>query len=288
MDPPQTVIQLPESVSRVAWVPNKPLLTVASCDGYISHLDYDGTQVASAPIKRPGTIWCLAYAPDGHTFAVTVDGTIQIWKADLSSMMEYPQTCSCITGLAWAPDGSQIVAVSSLGRICIWSAALDSERAITPPARGSDRVASVAYAPDGSQFVTAGATTDICIWSPQGALRRRLQNACAYESSVDYCPTGRFFLTIGPDQTLDLWRPDGTPIRRIATTSKKIQEATYTPTGSHIVSTDTSSDDAMLWDVDGSASRPIAASSHALEVIRHPDGTKMGTRTNNRLLVWRV
>ena len=77
-----------------------------------------------------------------------------------------------VTGIAFSPDGKQIISGSDDQTICVWDA--HTLKQIGQPLTGcSDWVTSVAFSPDGKQIVSGSGDQIICGWDAHIRSRER-------------------------------------------------------------------------------------------------------------------
>jgi eukaryotic-like serine/threonine-protein kinase len=123
-------------------------------------------------VVAPREITCIAYSPDGGSFASGTAGddpTIQVWDAKTGR-----ETAACrghahqVTRIAYSPDGRRLASGSDDRTVKLWETATGQE-VLTLPAHPAG-VEAVAFSADGRYLASADWRKDIKIWdaSPLG------------------------------------------------------------------------------------------------------------------------
>ena len=140
------------------------------------------------------------------------DGTVRIYQIADDKVDKMPidfqvfTKAVAVTTLAFAPDGSYLVAGGDNGKVLLVDPATGDVR---KSLNGHDlRVATSAMSPDGKRFVTAGLDNVVKLWDADGKeVRRWAMPPLAAEqgglvNQLAFTPDGRFVLTANANTTL--------------------------------------------------------------------------------------
>ena len=121
-----------------------------------------------------GTIWDIAYSPDGSQFAVA--GGIGIWIYDAFTNTELTLLTghnTWVESVVYSPDSKTIVSGSRDGTVRLWDAATHT---LKNTLTGHDGwVESVAYSPDGRTLASGSYDGIVKLWDmPTGTLKNTL------------------------------------------------------------------------------------------------------------------
>lgn len=182
-------------LAAVAWSPDRSSLASVGADGIVVYqLDAIGRPIGSRRLEgHVGTVWAVAYAPDGRLLTGGADGTVRTWN---------PATGACkLVWKAWDDGGSVwALAVSPDGRFVtvggvdprsgpnlhnqprIWDRKTGKVVATLRGHRGG--VTAIAYAAGGDRVATSSYDSAARVFATDGSARRTL--AVADEVSAAY------------------------------------------------------------------------------------------------------
>ncbi|KAH8113773.1 hypothetical protein DFH11DRAFT_274412, partial [Phellopilus nigrolimitatus] len=227
---------------------------------------YEGIRSSTPHLYISALSWVPSDCYTAHQFCpsfsnqhLVLKGKDSVWKDDERTMHtegtalrtgETVGHLSCVTSVAYSPDGRQIVSGSWDETICIWDA--QTGKAVGEPLTGhSDWVRSVAYSPDGRHIVSSSDDNTVCIWDTQTgkAVGKPLPGHSDLVTSVAYSPDGRHIVSGLSEGSICIWdaqtgKAVGEPLTGH---SDWVRSVAYSPDGRHIVS---GSDDntVCIWD----------------------------------------
>ena len=148
---------------------------------------------------------CLS--PDGKYFAFVPlsDKTIQVYGLSTDNYFyKELKTISDINSVAFNPDGKNIVAATSSGKIEIWD--WGKGECVNTLDATSTSYNSVCYSPDGKSIVTASVDSLVRIWNVEsGKCTKMLRGHNGPVLSASYSHDGKYVVSSSKDGTVRIW-----------------------------------------------------------------------------------
>jgi WD40 repeat protein len=169
----------------------------------------DGSAALTIP-HWPGpvdSLECVAYRPDGHTFAVGGwSDTVAIWLAEGhpgAPLALLPSTK--VHSLAFSPDGKYLAVGGYNGVVVLWS--LDEQKVVREMPEQLTQVLSVAFSPDGNRLAAGSENDTIVLWTRQPNWRRLLvlTEHQAPVRTVLFDHAGEMLFSASEDGTIRRW-----------------------------------------------------------------------------------
>ena len=210
--------------TKVEFNADGSLLALGFSDGVTEIYDMVGERIS---MSTSGTddVFSLAFSPDGSRLAVGYfDGKIALWDTRTGELVskitahergivetlwagsasgetEYAQG---VTGLAFSPDGMQLVSTGRNPGIAMWDVASGSQLGIFEGHVG--QVNDVAYHPDGSLLATVGDDSRVILWDVASfGVARILGGHFSEAVSLNFSADGTQLITGGKDGAVNLW-----------------------------------------------------------------------------------
>jgi WD40 repeat protein len=197
-------------------------------------------------------VTALAFNPAGDQLAAGGGATVQLYALDSpESIAELSGCGGIVTGVAFRPDGQQIVASCNDRTVRLWNT-------VTGSADGTlkghtNPVQTVAFSPDGSVFASGGYDGSIILWND---LTQRpiatLTDTGQWVISLAFRPNGGMLAAAQRDGIVDLWNADGSGLIKAIPRQYGGVDAlpiAWSPDG-HVLAIGSSDGTIQLWNVD--------------------------------------
>ena len=263
-------------VNDAAWDPSGQRIVSTSYDDNTIRV-WDAHSGATL-MKCLSGMSTAAWSPDGtHVAAGGLWGNdTGIWTLGRPCDEARMLPIGNVVHAAWRPGGAQLVTVTRLGDIEVWSAAGDLIWERSGDGLENDQgvqINDVEWNADGSRFVTASndGTARVWDWSgkagTQRAVAAELKRGGPEVRSVAWnpAPNDARIVTALADNTARVWDGNtGRELARLKGHSLPLNGAVWNPTGTRIVTT---SDDATAWVWDAQGVQQSVLVGHTGQVL---------------------
>jgi hypothetical protein len=256
------------------------------------------TQFRAALEEGAGPVHVLAWSRDGKTIATAgQDGLVRLWDVgEREVRLALAGHKRPVRGLALAPDGSWVVAVSDdkAAHLRAWDATTGEERFTFKAPKGVFQ--AVAASPDGRTIATGGTAGkdvgEIRLWDAgTGTDRGVLHGHVGEVVALAFAPDGRTLASAGSkDNDIKLWDLAG---RREVWTSaghaKRVNAVVFAPDGRTLASA--SRDGSVrFWDAaSGEGRQPFTGDGRDIRSVAFsPDGHTLATASGDLAKLWGV
>jgi WD40 repeat protein/DNA-binding XRE family transcriptional regulator len=232
------------------------------------------------------------FSPDGSLLAGISGNTIKIWDAATGrELLRLDGHTDWVMGLAFSPDGKQLVSASLDGTVKIWSL-LPGAESVTVMSPAASFGTRVAFSPNGSMFATNGGEGSATLWDAQtGEPRLTVQGHSMEVLSVVFSPDSTRFATGSLDGTAIIWdTANGKKLFTLTAHADGVRDLAFGPEGSLLASGGFDGT-TKIWDVKtGKLIREITGHQGlVLGVTFNPDGTRLATSsTDATAKIWNV
>ena len=153
-----------------------------------------------------GTLWCIAFSPDGTRIAITQDRYIRSRNIQTGEEVSLSGHTSDVYFVAFSPDGKHIVSASGDMTIRICNAGT-GEMVLGPLEGHRGMVYSALFSPDGRRIASASEDKTICIWNSDTGemVLGPLEGHTSWVTSAVYSSDGRLIVSASGDNTIRVW-----------------------------------------------------------------------------------
>ena len=237
-------------------------------------LSTENTPLSFPLASGTGSVFSVAFSPDGHTLASSdAHGTVRLW--DVASPAHPRLLGQSLTGrtgtvpsVAFSPDGHTLASGDYVGTVRLWDLADPAHPRLLgqPLTAGTSLVYSVAFSPDGHTLASGDYDGTIRLWDVADPghprpLGQPLAVAGQAVFSVAFSPDGHTLASGAYDGTIRLWdvadpahpRPLGQPLA----VGSPVYSVAFRPDG-HTLASGGYDGTVRLWDLaDPAVPRPL-------------------------------
>lgn len=246
-----------------------------------------------------GSVYCVAFAPDGQTLATgSDDTTAMLWQVPAAQPAALSGHRREVNALAFAPDGQTLATVSDDRDVKLWDLKSGREKRTLHGHTGP--IKFVTYTPDGRLLATAGDAGTIRLWDAlTGQEKQTMKGHQRTIRSIAFSADGRTMATGAGDPStkqqrsgeVKLWdRASGRERMSLGGHAEAVRSVAFSPEGLTLA---TCSDDqtVKLWDA-GSGREQATFRGHTA-AVRYvafaPDGKTLASASNDHTIrLWEV
>jgi WD40 repeat protein len=176
---------------------------------------------------------CVAFAPDGKTFATTgsTGEPARLWDAKTYTLLHTLKHSLGSNHLAYSPDSKLLATFEENSHVGLWDVATGKEIVALPFDKGGDWP-RVAFAPDGKALVAATWGGVVQVWDLSGPTplkdlhkhkpAQSIATGVPKLIHVGFTPDGRLVVTASKKQPVQFWDVATGKLRKEVDTSKHI------------------------------------------------------------------
>jgi WD40 repeat protein/serine/threonine protein kinase len=272
--------------------PDGALVLAAGTSGHVLLLDAETGAERLRLAASSEKLYAASFSPDGSQFAAAgKDGHVRLFDRVGRPLLDLDTQRGPVRGLAFAPDGTRLIAWGYPGNVVsVWDARRG--RRLSELVGHTDTLWSAAIDPSGTQVATASEDGTVRVWdATRGRERLRLRGHRGPVYAIAYAPDGRSLVSAGGDRTARLWDTvTGQPGLVLDDGDAALAGAVFSPDGERILTLGYDGR-ARLYDLQsGSALRMIHGHvGRVSQAYMAPHGESVITASNDGTArIWRL
>jgi sugar lactone lactonase YvrE len=237
----------------------------------------------------------VAFSPDGAMLAtgssdwIGWTGQVRLWSVSSGRELRRlsPGWISGVSGLAFNPNGAQLVAGGTDGVVRVWHVRTGNKLARLGRRSWVNNTDAIAFSPDGSRLATAGNDKTARVWdASSGQQVLKIAHDTSFHA-IAFSPDGGRLATAGNDKAARVWdAASGQQLLKIAHDAT-VQAIVFSRDGGRLA---TAGNDktARVWDVaSGQQLLKIPHDSIVHALAFSPDGGRLATGSRDkRARIW--
>lgn len=249
VDSGRQIFSLP--AEAVAASPQDEVYAVGSSRKGLSVIDAATRLPQGALGGHTGSIYTIAYAPDGETlFASTFFGEIYRWNMSTysRSVFSVGTPDAAVLSMEVSPDGALLAAGHEDGQLALWDVA--SGRPLRTLAAQDSSIQGVAFSPDGSRVATSGSEDAVIyVWDvATGDRVARLDSGLEGVYSLAF--VSRTQLAAGGEDVIQIWNVNsGIKTATLEGHSNRVRALALSP-GGEVLLSGAFDGTGAVWDLD--------------------------------------
>lgn len=231
----------------VGYGPDGSRLAVGNDAGQLRIHNARTLVVEQVIAAHDGTVWDLAYSPDGKRIAScgglapVREASAKIWDAETDQLrctFQIPDKKYQVSSVNWTSDGKRVATASHDRTIRIWDAETGKELKTLEGHHSAVR--SVAFSPDDKRIASASYDGTLRIWdAEEGKTLLTLKWHRHQVTSVAWSHDGKRLASASEDRTVHVWDSiSGQELLALRGHSGRVSAVTFSPDDRYLASAD--------------------------------------------------
>jgi WD40 repeat protein len=198
-------ISTDDAVLALAWSPDERQLAFATAGKGVLVADVAARTIIRRLDQHSGSVWCVAFSPDGSLLASGGDdGKLCIWRLLPSECFSkrLAHHSDSVNAVAWTPQG-KLVSCGADGFVHVHDLIFQKE---TSYEVNSNEFLCLRVSPDGTKIAAAGKNRNVFIYS--GDHTRILEGHTSWVWSLSFACAGTLLVSESQDRTIKFWNAD--------------------------------------------------------------------------------
>lgn len=192
-----------------------------------------------------------------------------------------------VRGLAFSPDGSQIVSTGDDRTVRLWY--VDRGQQAQDPIAVAHEGRSASWSADGTLIAVGFRSGEVALYDPHAWIERQRWQAHDHQTrSVAIRPDGQQIASTSRDRSVKIWDRQGNLLRTMTVHNSSVEAVAYNRTGT-LLATCEYGGLIMIWDaVTGEERQRLdLAPQHGYCIAFNPDGTQVAMgASGGRIVIW--
>ncbi len=189
----------------MAVAPRGGWIAIGGADRRIRLLQPENSGTPRPLGERDGTVWDLAFAPDGRELASTgSDGKVRLWQVKTGRQLQVLELGGTGRALAYSPTGDLLAAAGLDRRIRLWRRPrLQAAGTLSGHRFG---VRCLAFSPDGKALASGSNDLTVRVWdAAAGKPGAVLRGHCSPVTALCFTPDGKHLISCSLDGSVIMW-----------------------------------------------------------------------------------
>jgi len=289
----EATLHAPEKLALgIAVSPDGRILAVASA-GAVYLWDIRTRRRLDPPLRHRGTVYDLAFSPDGRTLASGGrDQTVRLWDVRRRRASGGPlRLTEPVEEVEFSKDGRTLAAATSSGPVTLWDVGRRVTRRVTTP--GDASVVGLAFQPRTGALALARLDDAVYVNLEHGPERLALHTNSVYGfGDLAFSHDGRLIAAAAGGNAVRLWNAaDRSPIGPLRGHTGQVMSVAFDPSG-RLLASGSRDTTVRLWDIKRRRAIGLPLRGHVAPVVAlafSPDGrTLVSASDDGKIKLWAV
>uniref|UniRef100_B8HXM0 WD-40 repeat protein n=1 Tax=Cyanothece sp. (strain PCC 7425 / ATCC 29141) TaxID=395961 RepID=B8HXM0_CYAP4 len=284
-----------DTVNNLLFTPEFNQLLSLSVDRRLNIWQEDsGDNFQAVPVQSivtsPLSVRGLALSNQGDVIAIAYQsGQIELRRRN-GSLVQTLEANGGIRGVAFSPDGRQVISGGSNGTVKLWRRDKLGRFPRHPDQSlvgHQTAVYAVSFNPQGNLIASGSADQTIKLWRPNGQLFQTLTGHRGAINSVSFSPDGKTLASASSDNTVKLWQPGKDAVKTLEGHDAGVADVKFSPDGRLLASASVDGK-VKVWTLAGSLLRTLTGHEGLVQTVAFsPNGRLIASAgVDRRIILW--